>query len=81
MKRYIRSNKVYGTRYYVTDDDYIPLREQPNEGYTQLKAIERAQREAEQAAKLFKLPVSNTAKWYHIMDDMGNILHELDTAI
>ena len=70
-----------GLRYYVTDDDYIPLREQPNEGYTELQAIERAQREAERSAKLFNLKVSETAKWYHIMDSNNKIRHDLDTVI
>lgn len=70
-----------GLRYYVTDDDYIPLHEQPNEGYTELQAIERAQREAERSAKLFNLKVSETAKWYHIMDSNNKIRHDLDTAI
>lgn len=68
-------------RYYVTDDDYIPLKAQPENGYTQLKAIERAQREAEESAKLFGLSVSETAKWYHIMDSDYNIVSELDKAI
>lgn len=81
MKRYIRSNHEYGRRFYVTDSDYIPLKAQPEEGYTKIKAIERAQREVAEAAKLFKLPESETAKWYHIMDDKGNIRDDLDTAI
>jgi hypothetical protein len=68
-------------RYYVTDDDYIPLKAQPENGYTQLKAIERAQREAEESARLFGLSVSETAKWYHIMDSNNNIVSELDKAI
>lgn len=68
-------------RYFVTDDDYIPLKAQPENGYTKLQAVERAQREAEQASKLFKLPISDTAKWYHIMDSNNKILHDLDNAI
>ena len=70
-----------GLRYYVTDDDFIPLREQPNEGYTELQAVERAQREAERSAKLFNLRVSETAKWYHIIDSNHEIRHDLDNAI
>jgi hypothetical protein len=78
----MESNKLKeGLRYFVTDDDYIPLREQPNEGYTELQAVERAQREAERSAKLFNLKVSETAKWYHIMDSNHKIRHDLDTAI
>ena len=68
-------------RYYVTDDDYIPLSNQPNEGYTQLQAIQRAQREAEQDSKLFKISMSDAVKGYHIMDSNNNILHDLDNAI
>jgi 5-methyltetrahydrofolate--homocysteine methyltransferase len=68
-------------RYYVTDDDYIPLKAQPDEGYTKLQAIQRAQREAEQSAKLFKMRVADTAKWYHIMDSNNKILRDLDNAI
>lgn len=49
-------------RYYVTDDDYIPLKSQPNNGYTELQAVERAQREAERSAKLFNLPITDTVK-------------------
>lgn len=80
MKRYIRSNR-FGKGYYVTDDDYIPIANQPEEGYTQLKAVERAQREATSDAKLFKMPMSEAVKFYHIADSRGNILHELDSAI
>ena len=36
-------------RYFVSNDDLIPLHEQPSNGYTKLQAIERAQREAHQA--------------------------------
>lgn len=78
MKRYIKSS---ATRYFVTDDDYIPLHDQPNEGYTKLGAVERAQREAEANARLFKIPMSEAVKGYHIMDDEYNIIHELDSAI
>lgn len=68
-------------RYWVTDDDYIPISSQPNNGYTKLGAIQRAQREAEQAAKLFGLEISDAAKWYHIMDSNNNICYELDNTI
>ena len=80
MKLTIKEFLRYG-RYWVTDDDYIPLPEQPNDGYTENQAILRAQREAEQLAKLFKEPISKTAKMFHIMDYNGNIRHDLDSAI
>lgn len=72
-------------RYWVTDDDYIPLPNQPEEGYTKLGAIERAQREAERVSKYSRrtdrVSVSDAAEWFHIMDSDGNIVHELDSAI
>jgi len=77
----LKINESNYNRYYVTDDDYIPLSNQPNNGYTKMQAIQRAQREAEEAAKLFGLEISDTAKWYHIMDSNNNICHELDNAI
>jgi len=68
-------------RFYVTDDNYIPISNQPQDGYTKLKAIERAQREAEQDSKLFNIPMKDAVKSYHIMDADGNICTELDDAI
>lgn len=68
-------------RYWVTDDDYIPLYDQPEEGYTQNQAILRAQREAEELSRLFHEPISKTVKYFHIMDSNGNIVRELDSAI
>lgn len=68
-------------RYWVTDDDYIPLSNQPEEGYTQNQVILRAQREAEELSRLFHQPVSKMVKYFHIMDSDGNIVHELDSAI
>ena len=75
-----KKKSKYG-RYWVTDCDYLPLHEQPDEGYTKLQAVMRAQREAEEAAKLFNLRIQETAKWFHIMDWNGKICHELDNAI
>lgn len=77
----LKINESNYNRYFVTDDDYIPLSNQPNNGYTKMQAIQRAQREAEEAAKLFGLDISDTVKWYHIMDSNNNICHELDNAI
>ena len=72
---------TYKNRYWVTDDNYIPLPNQPNEGYTKMQAIQRAQREAEQDAKLFKISMKDAVKEYHIMDADNNICHDLDNAI
>lgn len=68
-------------KYYVTNDDLIPFHEQPPNGYTKLKAIERAQREAKQASELFAIPITETAKWFHIVDSNFHYCRELDSAI
>lgn len=68
-------------RYYVANDDLIPLHEQPAEGYTKLEAIMRAQREAERDCKLFNIPMSEAVKNYHIMDSDCHYCRELDNAI
>ncbi len=72
---------MFEKRYFVTDDDNIPLKDQPENGYTQIGAIERAQREAQRSADLFNLRIQDTVKWYHIMDDKCNMCPELDNCI
>ena len=76
MKKYIRA-----TRYYVTDSDLIPLRGQPDEGYTKLQAINRAQREVEECAKLFGGKPEEYVSEVHIVDTNYNYCVELDSAI
>lgn len=72
-------------RYWVTNSDYIPISSQPNDGYTKLGAIQRAQREAEQDVRLFGkkfgLTIQDATKDYHIIDSDGNICYDLDNAI
>jgi len=68
-------------RYYVTNDDLIPLHAQPPEGYTKLQAIERAQREAQEATELFNIPINESVKWFHIVDSNFNYCKNLDSAI
>ena len=80
-KQEMYKESKYAGRYYVADDNYIPLREQPDEGYTALKAVERAQREAERAAKMFNEPISETRTWFHILDDKMNSCPELEKGI
>ena len=50
-----------------------------------MQAIQRAQREAEQTVKLlgkrFGITMKDAVKDYHIMDNNGNICHDLDSAI
>lgn len=68
-------------RYFVTNDDLIPLHEQPENGYTKLQAIERAQREAQQATKLFNIPIAEAVTWFHIVDDNFHYCKDLDSAL
>ena len=70
-------------RYWVTNDDYIPISEQPDEGYTKMGAIQRAQREVERITnnKRWNVSISDASKLFHIMDSDGNICHDLDDAI
>lgn len=81
----IREKQLNKGRYWVTDDNYIPLSNQPDNGYTKMQAIQRAQREAEQTVKLlgkrFGVTIQDTVKDYHIMDSDGNICHDLDNDI
>lgn len=84
-KRRSKKNKVnearYSGRYYVADSDEIPLKAQPEEGYSALKAVERAQREAERDAKMFNTPISETRAWYCILDKDLNRCPELEKGI
>ena len=68
-------------RYYVTNDSLIPIYGQPENGYTKLQAIARAQREIDHSVKLFKVSRSECASWFHIIDTKGRYCNELDTAI
>ena len=80
MKRYIRAN-IQATRYFVTNEDYIPLHAQPADGYTKLQAISRAQREVNEAAELLGGVPSDYTDYFHIVDDNFNPCTELDKAI
>lgn len=68
-------------RYFVTNENLIPLHAQPENGYTKMQAIERAQREAVESSRLFSLPMAETVKWYHIVDSNFHYCKELDSAI
>ena len=76
MKRYIKA-----TRYFVTNEDYIPLHAQPAEGYTKLQAIQRAQREVNECADLFGGRPDEYTSDFHIVDDDFNRCPDLDRAI
>lgn len=76
MKRYIKSS-----RYFVTNENLIPLHAQPSKGYTKLQAIERAQREVDECVKLFGGKPSDYTDGFHIVDDKFHYCDELDSAI
>jgi hypothetical protein len=68
-------------RYYVCNFDNIPLHSQPENGYTKLQAIERAQREVKECVELFGGKESDYTGYLHIMDSKFNVLKELDNWI
>jgi len=68
-------------RYFVVNDSMIPLYGQPENGYTKMQAISRAQREVEQCAKMFNISYFECASWFHILDSKMHYCVELDTAI
>ena len=68
-------------RYYVVNYDGIPLHAQPANGYTKLQAIERCQRECEEASKIFGGSVSSYTRYFHVADENFKIIKDLDTAI
>lgn len=68
-------------RYFVTNENLIPLYAQPPEGYTKLKAIERAKREIIECTSLFGGTESDYTTFFHIVDNNFNYCQELDAAI
>lgn len=76
MKKYIQSK-----RYFVTNNDFIPLHAQPSEGYTKLQAVARAQREVDECVELFGGTAADYVSYFHIVDNNFNHCPELDTAI
>lgn len=68
-------------RYYVADYNGIPLRSQPENGYTKLGAIERAQRECEECVSLFGGKIQDYTNDFYIMDSNLKIHPELQSAI
>ena len=76
MKKYIRAEA-----YFVTNEDFIPLHAQPEQGYTKLQAIARAQREVNRCAELFGGTPADYVSDFHIVDNNFNHCPELDTAI
>ena len=68
-------------RYYVTNNNLIPLHEQPSQGYTKLQAIARCQREACECVKLFNIKMSEAVKWFHVVDNKFRYCKDLDNCI
>lgn len=71
----------YKGRYFVANEDCIPFGDQPENGYTAMGAVERAQREAEKASKMFGEPISETRTWFRILDSDFNTCPELEKGI
>jgi len=68
-------------RYYIADNNGIPLSNQPENGYTKLGAIERAQRECEECVSLFGGKIQDYTNDLYIMDSNFKIHSELQNAI
>lgn len=68
-------------KYYVTNENLIPLHAQPEQGYTKLQAISRAQREVKECVNLFGCKESEYVPYFHIVDDSFHYCKELDNAI
>ena len=68
-------------RYYIADHNGIPLSNQPENGYTKLGAIERAQRECEECVLLFGGKIQDYTNDIYIMDSNFKIHSELQSAI
>lgn len=68
-------------RYYISDNNGIPLSNQPKNGYTKLEAIERVQRECEVCVSLFGGKIQDYTNDFYIMDNNFKIHSELQNAI
>lgn len=56
-------------RYFVTDYNGIPYKEQPENGYTKLQVIERVQKEIENCIKLFGGNFQDYKDWFIIKNN------------
>lgn len=56
-------------RYFVTDYNGIPYKEQPKNGYTKLQVIERVQKEIENCIKLFGGNFQDYKDWFIIKNN------------
>lgn len=79
---HLKSESVkYRGRYFVANEDCIPFGDQPENGYTAMGAVERAQREAERASSMSGEPISETRTWFRILDSDFNTCPELEKGI
>ena len=67
-------------RYYVTSNS-IPLKAQPDNGYTRLQAIERVQREIETDKKLFPTLSWDAIKYNYDIVDTVNFKIDYDARL
>lgn len=64
-------------RYFIANEDNIPLHAQPENGYTELQVIARVHREQAEEKKLFG---NNDYKW-HILDNKFRRCVEIEECV
>lgn len=68
-------------RYYIADVNNIPLHSQPENGYTKLGVLNRAQRELAECVELFGGRPNDYTSCFHILDQNFNRCEEIETGI
>lgn len=68
-------------RYYIANIDNIPLYSQPENGYTKLQVLNRAQRELDECVKLFGKSPKDYTKWFHILDQNFHRCKDIEKGI
>ena len=68
-------------RYFVTGESMIPFAGQPSNGYTEMQAVRRAQREVADASDYLGVPFSEAKNLVHIVDNNFCRALELECAI
>lgn len=68
-------------RFYIANHNGIPLHAQPENGYTWLQVIERAQREIEECIKLFGGTFEEHKKAFTVLDSNFHEVKEAQDAI
>ena len=67
-------------RYYVANQDGIPIEDQPISGYTYLQSICRVQREIEHCIKLFGGEYNNYKDLFTVLDNNFNDVKDAKLA-